>query len=840
MGLMRRIGRRATGLLGRFGPARRRTTQSEPGTPGHDHGAQSRFAEKPSIQLSSEQVHDLVAPPKAPAADIDIPSVLVASDVFAGFGPAVYQALSREAEIIDLQEGASLFRAGDPENAVYIVCDGRLAVTGERAGRDMVLGEPEAGSAVGAYPAIGTGRRAVSVDAQKASRVLKVSAHAIADLSRRFPGEVARIAGRMADQTRRTRVGMVLRASPVFRELDDSVLRDVEAEMEVARAPAGSLIGRAGEPMEALFMVVNGRLRTWTEQPRRSSALLREAGQGECVDEIAIVGGADREADIRAVRDTTVAKLNRHGFERLLHRHPQGINHLTTEVVAKHYKKMCVRQTRPLNNSTGFALIPAHPGAPVAEVARMMARSMGGKSGAAVIDAPGLDAQAGIPGFAETSFGEPRNQYLVEWLERQEFDAGRVLMVADETATNWTKRCLRHADQALLIADARAVPDVGALEAELMEADEALGLRKSLVLVHPPGTDWPRGTKAWLEGRTIGSHHHVRLGNAADFGRLARVITGNAVALVLGGGGARGFAHVGVLKAMEELGIPIDMIGGTSVGSLIGAQYAVGRDPATIYRQTLDLCLSGEELTIPLVSLFAGGKMTRGIAEMFGPVAFEDLWVPFFAVSCNLSRARVNVHDHGALTDGVLASNTPPGLFPPRVDGGDLLVDGCLLNNIPADVMERYADGGSIIAIDVSPREDLLANTAYEEGLSGWKVLESRLNPLAEPINVPSIKDTISRATAIGGLAKQKLVKDGYADLYISPPVSEFQVMAYKDAGNIAEVGYNHARPLLEEWWTRGRTENDGVNGGCRTEAEATAEDAAPEDFPPQSISAAE
>lgn len=121
-------------------------------------------------------------------------------------------------------------------------------------------------------------------------------------------------------------------------------------------------------------------------------------------------------------------------------------------------------------------------------------------------------------------------------------------------------------------------------------------------------------------------------------------------------------------------------------------------------------------------------------------------------------------------------------------------------------------------------------------------MLESKLNPLAEPINVPSIKDIISRATAIGGLAKQKLVKDGYADLYISPPVAEFQVMAYKEAGDIAEVGYNHARPLLEEWWTRGCTENDGQNGGCRTEAEAeaTAEDAASQDIPPQSISAAE
>jgi len=173
MGLMRRIGRRAIGLLGRFGSARRRTTQSEPGTPGHDHGAQSRFAEKPSIRLSFEQVRDLVGPPPSPAADIDIPSVLVASDMFAGFGPAVYQALFREAEIIDLQEGASLFRVGDPEDAVYIVCEGRLAVTGERAGREMVLGEPEAGSTVGAYPAIGTSWRAVSVDAQKVSRVLK-------------------------------------------------------------------------------------------------------------------------------------------------------------------------------------------------------------------------------------------------------------------------------------------------------------------------------------------------------------------------------------------------------------------------------------------------------------------------------------------------------------------------------------------------------------------------------------------------------------------------------------------------------------------------------------------
>jgi NTE family protein/lysophospholipid hydrolase len=228
------------------------------------------------------------------------------------------------------------------------------------------------------------------------------------------------------------------------------------------------------------------------------------------------------------------------------------------------------------------------------------------------------------------------------------------------------------------------------------------------VLLHAPNTAHPSGTSRWLDPRAAAdvTHHHVRTDREGDVARLARSIGGASLGLALSGGGARGFAQLGVIRALADFGLSVDVVGGASMGAVLGALHAIGHDVPTI----VELMKAGHrrarpfrDFTAPVVSLLRGDSLVNPLKMLFGDTQIEDLWIPFFCVSANLSRAELVVHDRGPVWRWLLASASAPGVVPPVVHHGDLLVDGGVLNNLPADIL-RERCRGSVIAVDVAPR----------------------------------------------------------------------------------------------------------------------------------------
>ena len=218
---------------------------------------------------------------------------------------------------------------------------------------------------------------------------------------------------------------------------------------------------------------------------------------------------------------------------------------------------------------------------------------------------------------------------------------------------------------------------------------------------------------------------------AEDLGRLARILAGCAIGVTLGGGGARGFAHIGVIRALEEARIPIDMICGVSMGAIIAGQYAMGWDWPTMIRSNKRLLADrrlNTDLALPLFSLSSGRRFRSALKTFFGEIEIEDLWLSYFCTSCNLSSSELVVHRRGRLWWSVNASNAIPGLLPPVLDGGQLLIDGGVLNNQPGDLLKEVC-GGPVIVSMVSPRKDLAMDESFTEMPSAWRFLRSRLNP---------------------------------------------------------------------------------------------------------------
>lgn len=269
--------------------------------------------------------------------------------------------------------------------------------------------------------------------------------------------------------------------------------------------------------------------------------------------------------------------------------------------------------------------------------------------------------------------------------------------------------------------------------------------------------------------------------------------------LALSGGGARGFAHVGAIRAIQEAGIPIDIIRGTSMGFIIAAQHAVEWDFQAMLGNSAQAAKDMIfDFTFPLVSLFSGAGLVKGLKRFLGDLNIEDLWLPYFCVSSNLTRAEVMVHHRGKLWRAVQASNAAPGIFPPVLWGNDLLVDGAILSNLPADIL-RARHEGKIIAVDVSPPVDLDGNYDYSESISGWKVLWRKLNPFARKMDIPGIMTILRRSGELASLLNQKQTVDRLVDLYLRIPVERYGLQDYRAANEIIDIGFEWVKNRLAQ-----------------------------------------
>ncbi|SDP22308.1 lysophospholipid hydrolase [Rhodoferax sp. OV413] len=580
----------------------------------------------------------------------------------------------------------------------------------------------------------------------------------------------------------------VLRDSRVFGSLDEAVLHDLAQLLERQDVPGGSMVFQEGAPAESMFFVLTGRLRVSRRSAESGLLLYNEIRSGDSVGEVGMVLQQPRTADVSAVRDSILAVLHRSHFETLLLRQPLAVNRVFSQAIfdqLRHTARVLQR-----HQAHAFVVLPLPGSTGAAEVARGLAQALG-RLGRVHHVTP-------VAGAAEDRFDalEEAYDYLV-----LEADGGPS---SPSSPSSWTRRALRQADQVVWVADAGASAVPSALELDLASQPGVQMKRQHLVLLHAATATQPQATGPWRVGRTLERIYPLRRQQDGDYARLARFLTGRAVGLVLGGGGARGFAHLGVLRALQEAKIPVDLVGGNSMGALIGAQYACGLPLDSIREQTRKFAEGGEWLTLPIISLVSGRRVARDLHRMFGDTQVDALWTPYFAAACNLTTARTTVQDSGPLWRAVLASNSPAGLFPPVLHQGQLLVDGAILENVPVDAMrmrlgvplEKRRGNGTVIAIDVDVREDMGVDPRLQR-LSVRSKLKGYFSRGAH--SQPGIAEILYRAGHIGGL-NQRATTRAQADHYLEPPVADFSLMAYRRADEIVEVGYRHAMEKIATW----------------------------------------
>jgi NTE family protein len=514
--------------------------------------------------------------------------------------------------------------------------------------------------------------------------------------------------------------------------------------------PAGSLLFESGSTPDGVYLVASGRLGVRTHGMARLTA---EIERNELVGEAGWLLKEQRSATVVALRDSELLLLPNALLDALAARS----THFSLALARLCARRLRRSNQRPFQQKTArvFTIVPNSVEIDVANLATR------------------LVAEFARAGRTELVWDARASSHTAGWFNGIEESNDYVVYVADPSASGWTRQCCRQADVILLVAPAGASPRPW--PNGIAEAAMARGARVELALLHDEHIETGAATR-WLRSSPATLHHHIV--DAADLGRAARLLTRRGVGLVLSGGGARGFAHLGVIRALREARVPIDFVGGSSIGSIIAAGVAVGWSDDEMrmrYRRSFVDTNPVNDYTFPFIALTRGRKVSRLLQREYGDVLIEDLRSPYFCVSANLTTGRALEHRDGRLADALRASVAIPGVMPPVYRGDEVLVDGAAINNLPVDIMQNHAPG-LVIGSDVGADRFALGRRG-----------KSRINIFQILMHSGMVNSASSEAA-----------QRGLADVLLKPPLANVDLLNWHAFDRAIQAGYDYARAALE------------------------------------------
>lgn len=581
-----------------------------------------------------------------------------------------------------------------------------------------------------------------------------------------------------------------------------AALASLQQRLQWVELAGGEILMEQGESGNSAYLCVSGRLRVYVRDEDGSQRMVREMSRGEVIGEMSLYTGENRSATVAAVRKSVLVRLDKRYFEELLAISPQVSITFTRQIIRR-------LQTENLRFSVPapvtISVLPITDDVAVDDFARQLAQQLERFGRVRLIDAAEIDRLLGEVGIA-LSEEAPADARIASVLDAIEAGHDFVLLVGQTTPGPWTRRCISHSDELLLLAWAAQPPAVHAIEQACLTARPTRSeAAEMLVLLHPADLTTPSDTAQWLKRRPVTGHVHVRFGVERDVARLARLLARKAVGLVFAGGGARGFAHLGVWRALQEYGVPIDCVGGTSIGAVLAALVAA--DPPVenaidIARKAFSTNPTGDFNWLPLMSLIKGRRVhaaiDRSITELVGAsMAVEDLRKTYFCIATNYSRARQQQIVSGNLTRALLASIAIPGALPPVVHEGDLLCDGGTFNNFPVDVMRDVRGIGTVLGVDLGARNP--RRLEFDEMPSGWQLLIDRLRPRSKRrYRVPTLVAYLLNVTILYSTSRQQQLRQ-LTDVYFNPPLQRVGLLQWSRFDEIVKQGYDHAMEVLSK-----------------------------------------
>ncbi len=542
------------------------------------------------------------------------------------------------------------------------------------------------------------------------------------------------------DDARPTVDTVELTDTPGPRRVDDSslLLTPEAAERlgtvaEPVRVKAGTDLFALGDASDAAYLVRSGRLAVLDE----AGATIALVGRGSVVGELGLLTGEPRSATVRAVRDSVVLRTSVDDFR-------ECADEVVLTSVSTALARRLQAVSQPLLGAQPevvVAVLGAHDGAPVDRVV------------AELTDQLAEHLQVATPG-----------RVTAPTLARLERTYDRVVLAArTDQPEAWQSLVRRVADRVIVVSGSPA-----------------------------PRDDLPRGCDLVLTGplptreQYVGWYDAIAPRSITVTARdggvrpLAARLAGRSLGLVLAGGGARAFAHLGVLDVLEEAGVRVDRYAGTSVGAAVAALAATGAPAAEVDAYLYEYFVRDNPINdyaLPSKGLIRGRKTVQGLMSAMDGRVFEELPHELRCVSVDLlARERV-VHSRGLVADAVAASLRLPGLYPPYLIGDRLHVDGGVLDNLPVSTLQERPEG-PVIAVNIS-----FGGGGSRSGRTG-------------PPRVPGIADTLMRTMMMSSAAATER-SVAAADLVIKPSAAGVGLLEFHQIDRMRASGRRAAEAAL-------------------------------------------
>ncbi|XP_020809110.1 neuropathy target esterase sws isoform X3 [Drosophila serrata] len=745
---------------------------------------------------STQSQQQPAPPPQAPSIDLRLVQSSAVESLRRELGLPEEDAHIIEpfVEVRELEPNVTLITEGNADDVcIWFVMTGTLAVYqgNQDATRakpdksDMLIHFVHPGEIVGGLAMLTGEASAYTIRSRNNSRIAFIRRAAIYQIMRQRPRIVLDLGN-----------GVVRRLSPLVRQCDYA--------LDWIFLESGRAVYRQDESSDSTYIVLSGRMRSVITHSSGKKEIVGEYGKGDLVGIVEMITETSRTTTVMAVRDSELAKLPEGLFNAIKLRYPIVVTRLISFLSHRFLGSMQTRsgsgapgapvEANPVTHKySTVALVPITDEVPMTTFTYELYHSLCAIGPVLRLTSDVVRKQLGPNIF------EAANEYrMTSWLAQQEDRNIITLYQCDNSLSAWTQRCMRQADVILIVGLGDRSHLVGKFEREIDRL--AMRTQKELVLLYPETTNAkPANTLSWLNARPwVTKHHHVqcvkriftrksqyRINDLysrvllsepnmhSDFSRLARWLTGNSIGLVLGGGGARGAAHIGMLKAIQEAGIPIDMVGGVSIGALMGALWCSERNITIVTQKAREWSkkmtkwfLQLLDLTYPITSMFSGREFNKTIHDTFGDVSIEDLWIPYFTLTTDITASCHRVHTN-------------------------------------ADVMHNLG-AAHIIAIDVGSQDDTDL-TNYGDDLSGWWLLYKKWNPFTSPVKVPDLPDIQSRLAYVSCVRQLEEVKNSDYCEYIRPPIDKYKTLAFGSFDEIRDVGYVFGKNYFENMAKAGR-----------------------------------
>lgn len=598
----------------------------------------------------------------------------------------------------------------------------------------------------------------------------------------------------------------LLKASNTFSSLNESERKRILPCFSRVDLIDKEVLFYQGDPSDNVYILIKGRLSAELVNAEGKTSIIGYIQKGETVGEMGALANEPRTLTVKAIDNATLLKLSTHDFTVIGHEHPSVMFAVIRPMITR--TSTLIQKLSSEKRNKHIVLLPANSSVSVEAIALKLQDFADIYKSTLIVSDYDQD-------FHENDKTTSVHDKIKNKISATKKSVHRTLYILRGLDSPLAKYALKRANILYVTAYGNEKP---AIDSDLLEVIANIrpnpGMPLNLILLYPDHTVMPQNTIGWLKLADFGLHHHIRLDTKGDIQRLFRFIRGKAVGVVLGGGGTRGWAHIGAIKAIQAAKIPIDIIGGTSVGALIAGIYAVNPTYENIYKNFLQMVtdskytISWRNLTWPIISIFNAKKYTDSQINFFREQRIEDLWLPYFCITSNLAHCSEEVHQTGKCWENIRASTAIPGLIPPMVLNGEIHVDGSLLNNLPVDVMRKFIGSrGKVIAIELN---DLVTDEIKYNFPPVQTFMDIFLNKLRIKkyhYKYPRLIDTFLRSLLLGSLWRNRQ-NALIANIFVSLNLLKFRMLhSNPDEGEqLVKIGFDETMKQIE------RTKNKNIS----------------------------